>query len=319
MVTAFSYNRHPAYQYLLSHADIDFIVCDRWDATTRPRPDNVTFVDRSEIEWALSESDVWLSHLITPDLVDLLRYARRLGRPERIVQVMHGRADRTDHIQSSGKRAMYDVAKRAIQLPLSILPNVVPIEYVYITPFVANSWRMDGHVIEPGAPTGEITPASSRDGPPLVVGNDLDRGHFAIDMVRHLQQSRNVRVCGANDAVESTFMPWTELVQTYQSACCYLNLLRPPENAFNLATLEAMAGGCPIVTLPHPNSPFTHEETALVCETPAEFETAIDRLAEDRALRERLSEASRELATTRFDMDRFSNQWERRLDVSRHR
>lgn len=210
---------------------------------------------------------------------------------------------------------MYDIAKQTIQFPLTVLPNLVPVDYVYITPFVAGSWRMPGRVIEPGAPTDEITPASTRDAPPLIVGNELDRGHFAIDIVNQLQQSRDVRVCGANDAVESTFMPWMELADTYQNALCYLNLLQPPENAFNLATLEAMAGGCPIVTLPHPQSPFVHEETALVCETASEFETAIDRLATDSSLRRRLSEASRELATTRFNIERFIKQWEQKLKV----
>lgn len=316
MVTAFSYNRHPAYQYLLSRADVDFIVCNRWDTTTRPCPDNITFVDQSEVEWALSESDIWLSHLIKPDLFRLLRYARQLGQPERIVQVMHGRADRTDHISTPSMSTVYEIAKRVIQPPLEVLSKFFPIDYVYITPFVASSWQMTGRVIEPGAPTDEITPASARRGPPLIVGNELDRGHFAIETVRRLQQSRDVRVCGANEAVESTFMPWVELVDAYKNARCYLNLLQPPENAFNLATLEAMAGGCPIVTLPHPQSPFTHGETALVCDTAAEFEAAIDRLGEDQQLRERLSQASRELATGRFDIDRFANQWEACLGVA---
>jgi hypothetical protein len=72
------------------------------------------------------------------------------------------------------------------------------------------------------------------------------------------------------------------------------------------AIQEAMWVGIPPVVLAGTGaSPMVrHEITGLICESESDYPRAIERLAEDAALRRRLGEAAREFAREHFDPDR---------------
>ncbi|WP_367176593.1 glycosyltransferase family protein [Haloarcula rubripromontorii] len=313
MTTVFTYGRHPAYLYLLSHCDAEFVIPKAWEEDTRPRPNNVRYITESEVPAALAGADVWLSHLITPDLLYFIRSYTKVESSPRIIQIMHGRADRAGTIRSGPLALLYRTVKQQITPILDVLPQALDIEYVYITDYVAQSWGMSpGTVIYPGALLDEIELGSHSESYPLTVGNDLGRPHFAGDILSELNNELEMWVCGANDSTEYSpgYVSWTELISLYQSCCCYLNLLRPPENSFNLATIEAMCAGTPIITLSHPKSIFTHRKNALVCESVEEIVYWVERLKSEKALRMRLGTAARSLAEEMFSMESFIDNWE---------
>lgn len=310
MTTVFTYNQHPAYIYLLSHVDAEFYVVGSWDVETRPHPENIQFVSPDNAGRYASKADVWLSHLITPDLIRFIRLGRQLGWPERIVQVMHGRSDRTGHIDSEFKRVGYWYGKKAV-IPLLWLGKLTgKIEYVYISDYVADSWKVRGKTIYP-AVLPEIETHRDTEDYVLVVGNELHRGHFEFDILQEVLSEDHFHVCGRNPKVDAGpgRVSWTNLKSQYQGACCYVNLLQQPENSFNLATLEALGSGVPIVTLDHPRSVFEHEETALVCTDAREIEDAIDRLRRDKELARELAANAKHMANNRFDISRFRQEW----------
>lgn len=318
MVTVFTFNRHSAYLHLLSHADADFLVQGKWETDARPHPDNVTFVDESEVEWALHQSEVWLSHLIYPDLLFFLKRAHSVGWPEKIVQIMHGRLERVGHIGSIPKQKVYKAGKQATVPLLREVGKRWPVESVYISEFVSQSWNLPGEVIYPGSVVDMSSNDVVRSPPALVVGNNLDRDHFDAETLKYLIREEEVAVCGANEnlAFHPGYVSWGKLRELYRNSLCYLNLLQPPENSFNLATVEALSAGCPVVTTPHPHSIFTNGENALVCHRPDEFAEAIQRLRDDSSLAERLSRESKHLAEKLFSQDRFVSNWNRILGVA---
>ncbi|WP_224448679.1 glycosyltransferase [Haloprofundus salilacus] len=312
MPTVFTYNQHPAYLYLLSHVDAEFVVVGEWGVDTRSHPDNVRFIDSCEADEYAGYADVWLSHLITPDLARFAQMGRRIGWPDKLVQIMHGRSDRVGHLRSPLARAGYRAAKQAVIPVLWAVGRTLDIEYVYISDYVADSWRIGGHTIYP-AVLPELYEGGQTDGEDyaLVVGNELHRGHFEFDILQQVIGRRDVRVCGANPQLvtEPGRVSWGELKRQYRNANCYVNLLQPPENSFNLATLEAIGSGTPIVTLQHPESVFENGVTALVCETAEEVVEAMDRLRDDEALAKRLRTNAHQLAAETFDMERFQRSW----------
>jgi hypothetical protein len=316
MVNIFTFDRHPAYLHLLSYVDADFLIQGGWETDTRPHPNNVSFINKSDIDWALNQSDVWLSHLIHPDLYFFLKRAFSGSWPEKIVQIMHGRAERVGHIESILKRKVYKVGKQATIPLLREVGKQRPTEFVFISEFVSQSWNLSGEVIYPGSVINTDSSNEARSPPALVVGNNLDRDHFDEETLEYIIQNEEVAVCGANPAYQPGYVSWSKLTELYQNSLCYLNLLQPPENSFNLATVEALSTGCPVVTTPHPHSIFTDEENALICHTPYEFTEAIQRLRDDPLLVERLSHESEHLAEELFSLDRFVGDWNRILGVS---
>lgn len=315
MTKVFTYNRHTAYLYMLSRADIDLYVAGGWSENARPKPNNITLVQNEEIDEVIGSCDVWLSHLITPDLIEFVKRGISTGWPDKIIQVMHGRVDRTGHVEPAWLEPMYALGKRVVVGPLELLRRTRPVEFTYISESVASSFSpIDGTTIHPGALTDEIEPTGivEREQWPLTVANDINRGHFDTPALTKLNQETDLHTCGSNEDsdLRPGRVPWSELKRQYRNALCYCNLVRPPENSFNLATLEALASGTPIVTTEHPDSVFKHEKNALVCETPQGFVEAVHRLQQDRELAADLSTSSRELAEKKFSLNRFVSKWE---------
>ena len=95
----------------------------------------------------------------------------------------------------------------------------------------------------------------------------------------------------------------------------YLHTARPPfEDGYNLAMLEAMATGVPVVTLAHPTSPIADRGNGLVGRSTLELRLALLELLEDAALAARLGAAGRETVRDRFPITAFRERWSALLD-----
>ncbi len=122
-----------------------------------------------------------------------------------------------------------------------------------------------------------------------------DTGPHASPTVRRLVRSPPDNV---------TFTGWIDDIrEAYAAGDVYLF----PTNVENqgIAVLEAMACGAAVVLrkIPVFEELYTDGEDCLLCETLSEFETALERLAADPLLRERLGENAKETAR-RHDLDR---------------
>ncbi|MDG5775908.1 glycosyltransferase family 4 protein [Haloarculaceae archaeon H-GB2-1] len=109
--------------------------------------------------------------------------------------------------------------------------------------------------------------------------------------------SEEVKRWTANPPANCQFTGWVDDIRSaYGAGDIYLF---PTKNETQgITALEAMACGKAVVLrdIPVFEEYFTHDEDCLKCSTFAEFEDAIDRLAADPDLRERLGENARETA-----------------------
>jgi glycosyltransferase involved in cell wall biosynthesis len=155
----------------------------------------------------------------------------------------------------------------------------------------------------------------------LVVANHLERPHFALDILRELSQTLPVRILGENPTIPgiAPARSWDDLRHAYSSCRAYLNLTREPEDGYNLATLEAMATGMPVLTVAHPTSPVRDGVNGLVGRTAAELRDAALRLLRDHSLARRLGEEARETVRAEFPIEGFVENWNQVLDPGRGR
>ena len=115
-----------------------------------------------------------------------------------------------------------------------------------------------------------------------------DTGPLASKTVRRWTQTPPANV---------TFTGWIDDIRTAYAAGDIYLFPTHDENQ-GIAVLEAMACGKPVVLrrLPVFEEYYTHGEDCLMCETRDEFRAAVDRLADDPGLRQRLGENARETA-----------------------
>ena len=117
-----------------------------------------------------------------------------------------------------------------------------------------------------------------------------------------------VRLVGHNPEREGVAPAddWDHLKRLLREHRFYVHTADPRyEDGFNMATLEAMAAGLPVIGNRHPTSPVEHGVSGFLAETPDELRGYAERLLADRDLAARLGAAGRETVNRRFPVAKF--------------
>jgi len=185
------------------------------------------------------------------------------------------------------------------------------VTFVFISPSVESSWGLRGAVITPGIPIEEMGEWNGVLKTLLVVGNNLHREHFDYTTLLKLADQVPVKIVGENPQIPGAApaSSWDELKSYYSQCRAYVNLTREPEDGYNLATLEAMASGMPVLTLAHPTSPVQDGYNGLVAQNFTELVAKAHLLLENWDLARRLGEKAKETIAKRFGMEVFVNRW----------
>jgi len=117
---------------------------------------------------------------------------------------------------------------------------------------------------------------------------------------------------------------WADLKQIFSRHRFYIHTADPQlEDGYNMATLEAMAAGLPVLGNRHPTSPVENGVNGFLSDDPAELGQYAAQLLADRELAARMGAAAREAVAKRFSPSRFEaaighsirrarREWERR-------
>lgn len=89
------------------------------------------------------------------------------------------------------------------------------------------------------------------------------------------------------------------------------------EDGYNMAVLEGMAAGLPILTNRHPTSIVQHGVTGFSCETPDAMRAHARQLLDDPALARRLGDNARAYVARHFGPDRFRVEFTRALQEAK--
>jgi glycosyltransferase involved in cell wall biosynthesis len=99
---------------------------------------------------------------------------------------------------------------------------------------------------------------------------------------------------------------WNELKDILSHHRFFVHTAQPDlEDGYNMATLEAMAAGLPVLGNPHPTSPIVDGVDGLLSDDPAKLNACARRLLADRELAAQMGRAAQQTVVERFSGEAF--------------
>jgi len=272
-------------------------VVSTWDEQMRPIPSGARLISLEEALAARAPYAVAVVHSVT-DLLDI----KLLDCPKIIV--LHGTLE--------GRIFDREAAEDAPQLAATLKQflGLTSVRAVAVSSLKARSWGVADEILPFGvepeaylAHTGELARGirisnqfnRRRD----ILLADLHEGAFSglpMTLVGH-----NPDIAGSGPAQN-----WMHLKQQLSSHRFYVHTADPKlEDGYNMASLEAMASGLPVLGNVHPSSPIVHGKSGFVSDDPAELRRYAEQLLSDPELAARLGAEARRVVSSRFHVRAF--------------
>ena len=185
--------------------------------------------------------------------------------------------------------------------------------FASISTMKLESWQIPGLVIPPGIDVRDYPLGSHERPETLTVGVMLRaRPIFDHAFLEQVTTGFPHQVFGFNPDLEGVdyAKSWQELITAFGQARVYVHATAwPYEDGYNLALLEAMACGSPVVALAGPNVPIEDGVTGFVGTDPASLRQRVKELLADLDLARKLGRAARETVRERFGLEPFVSRW----------
>jgi len=299
-------NRHTGYLYNLSKIGHQWLVLGEWEQHNRPLPANFELGEWAQARRDFPKFDAVVGHDIRHDLRMFLPYCLRYRKP--YFQVIHGRRARGGFSRSRLRRFAKQLYSSLVLGPLVSLGLI---RVVFISPYARSDWNLDGTTIDQGINLAEMGPYQGTEPSLLTVGNTLHREHFAFDDLMQIRKRVPVKIFGVNPNIPDCrpSKNWEELRSLYCRNRAYLNLTREPEDGHNLAVLEAMGSGMPVISLKHRSTPIRNGENGFLVENVSEAVERAKQLLADLALAQSLGRCARDTVEREFSSEVFRERW----------
>jgi glycosyltransferase involved in cell wall biosynthesis len=108
---------------------------------------------------------------------------------------------------------------------------------------------------------------------------------------------------------------WADLKETFARHRFYIHTADPKfEDGFNMAMLEAMAAGMPVLGNRHPTSPIEHGVSGFLSDDPTELRAFAQRLLADRDLAGQMGAAAQKLVSQKFSSRHFQKSFSQAIE-----
>jgi Glycosyl transferases group 1 len=268
-----------------------------WDERMRPVPRGARLIS---LEHALTERMPYAAavlHSVT-DLLD----AKTLDCPKIIVL----------HSTLEHKLADQEFAEDAPQLAATLKQflSLTSVRAVAVSTLKAGSWGVADEVLPFGVDPDAYLPHTGEVARGIRVSNQFNRRrhtlladlhHAAFDGLPFTLVGHNADIEGATPAED-----WLHLKQLLSSHRFYVHTADPRlEDGYNMASLEAMASGLPVLGNVHPSSPIVHGKSGFLSDDPVQLRRCAEQLLADPELAARLGAEAKRALGTRFHVRTF--------------
>lgn len=282
-----------------------------WDERMRPVPPNARLISLDE---ALRSSTAYYC-IIAHGIADLLDVR---SRPEPRLLVLHNALEARRRQEGGGPDRQE--AQAMLQRYLSLIGGHV----VATSMFKGESWGFTEDIVHASVDVGEYPPHRGDQPRGMRICNYIhSRRHILLwEFHREAFADIPLTLVGHNPdmpGVEAA-RDWSHLKAMLQSHRFYVHTADPRyEAGYNMATLEAMAAGLPVLGNAHPASPIEHGVTGFLSDDPAELRHWAKVLLEDEELAYRMGQQARRSVARQFSLERFQSALERSIETARHK
>ncbi|MBC7660085.1 MAG: glycosyltransferase family 4 protein [Chitinophagaceae bacterium] len=313
-----TFNHHESYLCAIAGLNAEFDVVTRkgnldlsWNTRSRAVPSNFSLIDwpKAKVSIRNHAYHAIICHTIL-NLFWLLPFQRR-----NLIFVAH-----IPLFKNSTFERSKSLLKRIIIL---FWQKYFGLKVIAGSEWKKQSWAIRADVARVFAvpfPKDALSPRKSDEIHGVYVGNDIfERGEeLGWGILKDLFSVSPIKVIGYNPNIPDSYIPpdFRAFAHEFSKAHFYVYPITPATgDGFNMASLEAMLLGLPVVTVINPTSPIVHNINGLVGRDAAEMNEHIRTLILDPALRERLGKAARETVLRDFNAPTFWAIWSRVLDL----
>lgn len=309
-------NCHEAWVHQLGvlGAELDIVVglpgryTRSWDTRMRPLPEGARTLTLAEVNESTAY-DVVVNHNIT-DLLD----TKHIRAPKLLVL----------HETLEGRMAQQgaDFDPRDMRAMLNTYLAQVGGHAVAISRSKARSWGVTHMVVQNSAdPEQYLEPVGDVESGIRVANHVTSKRVFlAWDFHEAAMHDMPLRIVGHNrdlPGVEAA-EDWAHLKRMLASHRFMVHTAEPRfEDGYNMAVLEGMAAGLPILTNRHPTTIVQHGVTGFICDDPAAMRAHARELLADPDLARRLGHNARAYIERNFGPDRFRVEFVRALQEAK--
>lgn len=314
-----TFNWHESYIHLLAKTGCQFDVMEKlkggrcgWMTEFRPVPPNCDLITEDEAGKRLDSGSY--DRIIAHNIDDFL-FVRDWSVPK--VLIFHNKL--STEIALGGNTV--DKTEYLNRL-CSHFEATKDLKLVFISKAKRDDWELDGEIILPGIDLSEYGGYDGGEKKVLRIGNGLMERDIMLgySVQERLLRDLDSTVLGLNPRIQNSYIPssWGEFKDFLRSHRLYLHTtLDPYEDGYNLAMLEAMATGMPVVSIANPSSPIEDGVNGYISKDENYLRERIEELLMDRSLAKALGEKGRETAKEKFSIDKFVQNWKRVLGDTR--
>ena len=311
-----SFNWHTPYLSLLVQLDHSFDVApankedlihpEPWHESMRPLMPNVAPITTEQALDRLKDKNYY-DLILAHDAGDLV-VTRDFSLPK--ILVFHSKL--TTEAEASRKPEMIAGYRKAVRDLTS------GVYCIFIAQTKRCDWGLPGEVIMPGIDTSLYGGYTGKIPRTLRVGNfiklmDLTSGYSIQEAI--LRDLPSI-VIGDNPGISDArpSKDWDDLKQAYRENRLFLSTNIPKwEDGYNLAMLEAMATGMPVVSLTNPVSPLTDGRDGFVARDVPVLRQRVKQLLDNRDLAEAMGAEGKQTVERYFPYSLFLEKWERAI------
>lgn len=282
-----------------------------WDEQMRPLPAHSRLLTLSEALQSNTSYYCMITHNIT-DLLDIK------SRPEPRLMVLHST------IEGRALEEESNVTPHKMKEMLHRYIEKVSVHVVAVSLLKGKSCGLTEDIVPFAVDTGDYLPYSGHIAAGLRVCNFIESRKKILlwDFHQKALDGIPVRLVGHNPSIPGVTAAdnWQHLKEMLQSHRFYVHTAAPKlEDGYNMASLEAMAAGLPVLGNQHPTSPIKHGVSGFLSDDPDELHKYARMLLEDRNLAALMGQEARKTAMERFSMSRFKKAFLQSIETARRK
>ena len=314
MINILTFNSHQPYNYNFAKIGARIFVVHKipgknikhWDTNIRPCPQNVVLIslDEGEALYRRKQIDLAVCHNIS-DVMEI-----RDWRIKKVLCVHETVRGRIVTEQSRIDRREWN------QMVKSYLRTAKDVHLVFVSEKKAKDWDLEGYIIEPGVDSDDYYGHKGKIPEALTVSNQFKVRGEILGYVVHgaILSQHPCEIVGYNPGLPDSkpAKNWDELKRKYQQYRVYLFTAQEEyEDGYNLAMLEAMVTGMPIISYKNDTSPVKDGVQGYISDDIYYLRERMEYLLENREAAIELGRAARKTAVEKFGISQYIEEWKK--------